>query len=277
MAADPPHHGITGEGGSWDLVRKRLRQAQELHSFCESQTPRNTEIDDAPLAETKHWDLVSQSLRVCGHFAKGVHPRSAEERGVRHNKKKRSRWDTVRPRQVVTNDLESTPLQSPSTLSSASTVLAFVVASSRKQVAQGLLTAESADPTACPAELDASRWKEGWLRRKNCRGQGQGGLHTTHSTSAPLTHEPGLVCTRHGARHVMARCGGGANRPRGLAPHGRSFRPRTLSESNAALAGLTSFYKFVKAKYPHVRASSPHSPKSSRINLTPPKTLHSEA
>jgi len=310
MAADPSHPGIFEEGGSWDLVRGRLRQAKELHSFCEPHTPRTlerdralkfsyhrrtvstwdigTEIDDAPLAETKHWDLVSQSLRVCGYFAKG----DRDVRFTRGHKKKRSRWDKVRHHHgrhgavhlrgdINKHDLESTPLQSPRTISSASTEaaggeeakvdgdgklrrkwtpllrsIAVVVESSRKQAVQGLLTLESEDPTA---ELDASRWKEGWLRRKNGREPGQGGLQKTRSTRAPLAHELGLISiSSHGASHIMARCGGSANRPRGLAPHsleGRSFRARTLSESNAAQGGLTSFYKFVKAKYPHVRAS----------------------
>jgi hypothetical protein len=162
----------------------------------------------------------------------------------------------VRHHHVVTNDLKLKALQSPHTISSVSTELAGVVASSRTQVLQDLLTVESEDPTACPAELDASRWKEGWLRRKNCREPGQGGFQKTRSTSAPFAHEPGLIRTRHGARLVMARSGERANRPRGLAPHGSSFQPRTFPDSNAALTGLTSYYKFVKAKYPDVRASS---------------------
>jgi hypothetical protein len=264
--ADPSDDSITEEGKSWDLP-SRLQQAKALHSFCEPQngTPRtvekvekrtvstwdiSTEIGDAPPADTKHWDAVSQSVRVCGFFAKG-------HRDVRFHKKKRSRWDKVRLRHVATDDLESTALQSPgSAISSASTVLAVVAASSRKQVVKELLTVESEDPTACPAELDAPRWKEGWLRRKNGREPGQGDFQMPRSTSAPITHEPGHNRTRHGARHAMAKCGGSVDRTRRPAPHGKSFRPRTLSESNAALAGLTSYYKFVKAKHPHVRASS---------------------
>ena len=250
---------VMEEGRSWDWVRGRLQQAKERHSFCEPQNPQiperdtleredrrtvstwdfSTDIDNATLAERKHWDVVSRSLRVCGFFVKG-------DRDVRGHKKKRSRWDKVRHHHVVTNDLESTALQSPRTISSASTELAVVLASSRTQVVQGLLTVESEDPTACPAELDASRWKEGWLRRKNSREKGQGGFHKTRSTSAPFVPEPGLIRPRHGARHIMARSGGSPNRPRGLVPHGSSF----------PLAGLTSYYKFVKAKYPHVRASS---------------------
>ena len=265
MAAEPSHHGVTEEGGPWDWVRSRLQQAKRRHSFCEPQTPRtvereprrrvstwdiSTEIDDAPPAETKHWDAVSQSIRVCGFFAKG-------HRDVRFHKKKRSRWDKVRSRHVATDDPELAALQSPgSTISSASTVLAVVRPSPRKQVVQDMLTVESEEPRACPAELKASRWKEGWLLRKNCREPGQGGFQKTRSTSAPITHEPSHIRTRHGARHVMTKFGGSANRPRGLAPQGKSFRPRTLSESNAALAGLTSYYKFVKAKHPQVRASS---------------------
>jgi len=189
-----------GDGGAWD----RLRQAQKRHSFCSPWDPvtpdSSTEVDlhrNFPFEETKHWVMVSQRLRVCHRFAQDAHtsPRSSiEDSDVHHSEKKRSRWDKVRRRRNL-DDLESPPeLQSERTLSSASTVLSVVIASSRMQAAQGALAVEAEDPTAGPAELDASRWKQAWLCRKNCRQQGQGGPHRTRSTTVPFAQHPaGLI------------------------------------------------------------------------------------
>jgi len=266
--ADSPLCNTRNGLSSWD----RLRQAQKRHSFCSPRDPvtpdSSTEVDlhrNFPFEETKHWVMVSQRLRVCHRFFQDAHTSrssSTEDSDVHQPKKKRSRWDKVRRRRNL-DDLESPPeLQSERTLSSASTVLS-VVTSSRKQAAQGALAVETEDPTACPAELDAPRWKKAWLCRKNNMEQGQGGPHRTRSTTVPFAQYPaGLICTRDGARHVMATCMGSVKpRPQGPAPHGRRFLPRTFSESNASLS-LTSYYKYIRAKHPSwVRRAAFQQPK----------------
>jgi len=59
---------FTGEGGQWHVVRGRLLQAQERHSFIRT----SSSEADAPSheEENKHWSTVSQTVRFGRQFAK---------------------------------------------------------------------------------------------------------------------------------------------------------------------------------------------------------------
>lgn len=80
--------------------------------------------------------------------------------------------------------------------------------------------------------LDIPRWKKAWQLRKISMELGQGGRQGPCSTTAPLERQQsGLVGTRHAPRDI------------------------SRAQSQAALAGLTSYYKFMKAKHPNVAVS----------------------
>ncbi|KAJ1468702.1 hypothetical protein T484DRAFT_1854565 [Baffinella frigidus] len=243
MAPDPSLQRITFKGGRWDTVRTRLHAAQERHSFITTSSRESSTQVDAPLEEKKqHWSTVSQTVRFGSHFAK----RRSSRRGISVTiapEGSSMRWSSVRV--AVFSSRRGT--------SNASTPVA---ASSRKQVLPGALTVQE-------ESTDTPHWKQKWLRRKNAMEEG-GARSTTAAlerqpTQAPLKrHATGLVCTRHGARNRIAKYGGGVYLPNGLAPDDSS-QPK----SHAGLAGLTAYYKFMKAKYPNApAASSPSSPSS---------------
>ncbi|KAJ1486249.1 hypothetical protein T484DRAFT_1891135 [Baffinella frigidus] len=100
------------------------------------------------------------------------------------------------------------------------------------------------DGTASTAEVDAPRWKQGWLDRKNAPGQGRGrGGLMMRAPCAPFRR-----LQRHASQERCVR--------------------RAHCEAAPAGLTLTSYYTFMKAKYPNVRtsssaAASPSSPSSS--------------
>ena len=234
---------ITRKGGAWDLVQSRVRHAQERHPFCVPRTP-ETETD-APRQERENWKLVSQQVRS-RHFAReGLSSRggsSPEASNVNHHhhRKKLSLWDKVRGRSRLV-------LEPPSTLSSPTTA---EEASSQRPAARDALAVEIEDGAA----LDTPRWKQGWQRRKKDMEQGHGGPSSPTSLQRQQT---GLICTSKGARHAMAACGGLIDRLPGPAQHNSGpLFPRESSDPSRELAGLTSYYKYVKSKYPNVRTST---------------------
>ncbi|KAJ1468704.1 hypothetical protein T484DRAFT_1854569 [Baffinella frigidus] len=281
MAPDPSPQRSTVKGKRWDLVRARLHAAQERHSFLATRSwESSTEVDALREEKKQHWTTVSQTLRFGSHFAKRrgsrrgssvtfASPRSSmrlSSVGIAAISSRRGSITISSPRSILRQDSikifrtdkgrRSCRLaMTPRARRNASSPVA---ASSRKQVRPGALTVEEEEERT---ELDAPRWKQAWLRRKNAMEQG-GGLKGTRCTTVLDRQPTGLVCTRHGARQVgMTKYGGGGNLQQSLAPDDSS-QP-VLECAEPGLAGLTSYYKYIKAKYPNAAAAAAFSPSSS--------------
>ena len=160
MVRNLPPQTFTATDGYWDLARGRFHAAQERHSFLSMDS---IPAIDVPLDETRHWTMVSHKMRG-RHFAKEHHSRSITE----HSDvppEKRSSWGKVRRRRHIVMGLQSARSLGSSSIS--------VATNSWKQV----FPVKSEDGTASPAsrrwpvselsELEAPRWKQAWLHRKN--------------------------------------------------------------------------------------------------------------
>lgn len=225
----------------------RLDVAQQIHPFCGPATPDPWgSTADFLDEENEHWGSVA-------HKRHSSPDRTRPHINLHyHHHQRSSRTLLLSP-----STGSSRNLLTPRTVSDASTA---VSAGSWKLAASDTLAAGIEDPTAedptlCPAALlDEPRWKQAWQHRKNSMEQGQGGLPGTRLMPVPLNHQhSGLVCTRDGASHVMARCGGSV--PQSFRAE-RVSLTRSSSDSPPALAGLTSYFKFVKTKYPNAAASA---------------------
>ena len=169
MVRDLPPQAITAPGGHWDMLRTRFHAAQEPNSFLGI-----PEIN-VPREENRHWAMVSEKVRG-RHCAKKRNSHSIAEHCDIVPPEKCWGWDKVRRcRHIVMG------IQSPRSLGSSSTGVAV---SSRKVVPAKTEDGSASRrwPVSEPSELDAPRWKQAWLHRKN---SGSWDLPSAWSEPAP--------------------------------------------------------------------------------------------
>ncbi|KAJ1477879.1 hypothetical protein T484DRAFT_1905557 [Baffinella frigidus] len=263
MAPEPSHQHITFQGGCgrWDSVGVRLNAAQERHSFLATRS-----LDSSPEfylhhEEKNNWNVVSQTVRFAPHFAN----RRSSRRGssaIIVSPERRMLQGSITSRQgsITIADEERSKRRSSITaggitkdsvrhesdkvrrshcnaatraLSNAPTAAA---ATSRKQAWQGGLPVAE-DSTA----LKVPRWKLAWLRRKHDMEQG-GALPGNRSGNASERSQPRLSQTPRSTPGSLKSVN---RQTTGLGC------TRACSEPGL---GLTSYYKFIKAKYPDVAA-----------------------
>ncbi|KAJ1469615.1 hypothetical protein T484DRAFT_1851085 [Baffinella frigidus] len=265
---------VSGTGGKWNTMRdtvrghldmasnldagravERVEVAHHLHSFCAS--PR-THLEGRADFDQGSMDSFSDNM---AHEVPGSSTEDSEARHHHHHHRHHhhhhhyqrsasslapgqaalgqahSHWDKLRRSLHLVIDLAS-----PRT----STVQA--VSSRKKSAYDALIVDVEEDPAACPAELNASRWRQAWLRRKSgatlVRMRVKGGVFKVHDFEAG---------TR---RHLLPRSSSDASAA--SASSSSSLLQRS-SSGEPGLAGLTSYYKFMQAKYFNVGASSPSS------------------
>ncbi|KAJ1481435.1 hypothetical protein T484DRAFT_2022297, partial [Baffinella frigidus] len=254
---------FTGENGQWDTVRGRLREAKELHSFIETRSQNSSaEADARPHEEgNKHWSAI----RFGRQFAK--------RRG--------SRRGSI----VTIAGMEGGSRRGSVTLEASSSRRGSITIASPRSSMRRSSSAKHTDEKRARHEK-RSRWGSVTLQPSSSRrgsittASPRSGMRRSSSANHSdakrgVGHEkrkrlimapPGLSMEEDRKELDAPRWKQAWLRRKTYMEHRQGGFERTLSmppslESSEALAGLTSLYKFVKAKYPNVTAI-PHNASS---------------